>query len=613
MRIDGEDLESTDAAFAPPWQIKSQVRRFPARVQRGWKVAMHWARGPQPARPWRITPIFEDVQTLPIKLLDRYCPNKRHKVFLLIAWYGLWLLTFSLVLKRSAFASEIPGFGPPNMISCAARFWGRGNTCGLHGDICRPFGGSSNEVPYPFRCPASCNKVQLTDPYPVGSQQINYRSLVVGGPMADSAGGYGDSVYRGDSFICGAAVHSGFLKNEQGGCGVLKLVGERSKYPSVKQHGINSIGFDSYFPQSFTFMKGSSAQCQDLRWPLLAVSVFFSTVLSLFTTSPGVFFWSIFTGLFIHVALVSDPPGHSNYKSLISTGSGRFLPAAFCAAIMYNVAVRHSLRGLRAQVEKTVLWLGACWVGSLNNYTFDKIPIQRLTPDDLKAQAGALPALFIIISVILTIALTQAWFIRIEGLMPKYLVVYGIFCGTLLLLLAVPELKIRIHHYILGLLFIPGTRLQMRPSLLYQGLLIGFFINGIARWGFDSLLQTPLELRGDAPLNSALPTILPPMIRIDPILQKPTNITFQWTFPPEDKQPDGDPYDGISIIVNEVERFKAYRDQGIDQWTWTRTREDLPEYFRFAYLQGGQTEDYTKAGTWTAEGGWIPMDRGPSG
>jgi hypothetical protein len=436
---------------------------------------------------------------------------------------------------------------------------------------------------------------------------VNYRSLVIGGPM-DGEDGVNEAVYRSDSYICASAIHAGFLTDREGGCGVVSLVGERTGYPSVKRHGIESIGFDSYFPQSYSFIKGTASKCTDLRWSLLVVSVVFSSILSLFTTSPAVFFASIFTGLFVHVALVSDPPGNSDYLALISTMIGRFVPAAFCMAIMYFAAVRFLLRDVRAQMEKTVFWLGACWVGSLNNYTFDKIPIQRLTPHDLHQQPGAIPALILIVLIIFSIALGQAWCFRIEGLMPKYLAIYGVFCGSLLLLLAVPELKIRIHHYILALLLLPGTRLQTRPSLLYQGLLVGFFINGIARWGFDSLLQTQLELRGDAPLGTVLPELAPPIVHSNVGLSMPANITFSWQYPVHSRHE----YDGISVLVNDVERFKAYRDQKLDSFTWIREHAGVSEYFRFAYMMGGDAADYTKAGTWDVDGGWIAMEDGPS-
>lgn len=449
----------------------------------------------------------------------------------------------------------------------------------------------------PFRCPANCRRQQVLNPHPVGDQDIVYTQLVVGGP-SDPEHSVETSIYRGDSFICGSAVHSGFLDDVQGGCGVLSLSGQHQNFPSVKQHGINSISFDSYFPLSFRFVSGTRAQCKDLRWPLLAVSVVFTAVLSLFTSSPPVFFWTIFTSLFIHVALVSDPPTFSNYYSLISTLLGRFLPSAFVGYVLYKYCTLPQLAGLQAQFEKTILWLGPCWAGALNNYTFDKLPIQRLTPHDLKQQPGAITALVIIVLVIFCIALGQAWAIRVEGKMPRYLAVYGAMVLTILALVAVPNMHLRIHHYILALLLLPGTYTQTRPALIYQGLLVGLFINGIARWGFDSILQTPGQLQGDARLNSALPKIHPPVFGRN-------NISFTWA-----GMADG--YDGISVLVNDVERFRGYEDYGHHRFTWEREAEGAPEYFRFAFMSGSSTGDYTKAGIWAGDGHWKEMAVKPS-
>ncbi|KAK3078809.1 hypothetical protein LTS18_006569, partial [Coniosporium uncinatum] len=174
----------------------------------------------------------------------------------------------------------------------------KGNGCGINGDSCRPFDNST----FTFRCPASCLKTFQMEPYAVGDQIVNYRPIVVGGPT-NISDLQGSTQYRGDSFICGSAIHAGFVSNDAGGCAVLKLTGQKSKFPSTKSHGIESIGFDSYFPQSFSFVPGTASECRDLRWPLLAVSVVFSAILSIFTASPLVFFVSIFTALFFHVAL----------------------------------------------------------------------------------------------------------------------------------------------------------------------------------------------------------------------------------------------------------------------------------------------------------------------
>lgn len=606
-REDGQHDLDFDIPQRDTWSGRLKAR-VPPPAKRAWAATVKWVKGPQPPRPYKIEPYFAHIQQAPIRLLDHYAPKRMQRFWLLMAWYALWLLCFSLVLHKSAIAADVPGYGKPIRLGCTARYWSDGNGCGINGDQCRPFSNST----LAFRCPAGCIKTQVLNPHAVGDQEVVYKPLVIGGPtnLSDPVS---STVYRGDSFICGAAIHAGFINSEEGGCGVLNLVGDKHFFPGSKRNGIESVAFDSYFPQSFSFKDGTQAQCKDLRWPLLVVSVFFTSVLSLFTTSPAVFFWSIFVALFFQTGLASDPPNLTDYYSLISTALGRFLPAAFVMAVMFRFAIRHTLTNLTAQIEKTVLWLGAAWVGALNNYTFDRIPIQRLTPHDIKAQPGAVPALICIVLAIFFIALGQAWAFRVEGRMPRYLVVYGIFVLSLLLLVAVPGMNVRIHHYILAILLLPGTAFQNRPSLFYQGLLAGLFINGIARWGFDSILQTPGELLGDAQRGTILPSIPAPIIG-------QSNLTFTLGPVPSGNQ-KGWRFDGLSVLVNDVERFRGYEDyddgqklwqDGKREWTWNRHDAELPEYFRFAFMDGNQAGDYTKAGRWNADGTWVPMQAGPS-
>jgi hypothetical protein len=575
---------------------------IPPRIQRAWRNTVTWIKGPQPSRPWKIHPFFPKVQTAPIQLVNTYFPKRKHKILLFVIFHAFWLLSFGLVLQRSAFAADIPGYGSPVRIRCTDRFWNDGNDCGMNGDFCRPFG----NISMPFRCPANCRRVQLLNPHAVGDQEVNYRPLVVGGPT-DNERSLENTYYRADSFICGAAIHAGFIGDASGGCGVVAQVGEKSNFPSVNQRHITSIGFDSYFPKSFTFLPGTHAQCRDLRWPLLGVSLSFTILLSLFTTSPAVFFPSVFTGIFFHVALASDPPNLTDYSAIVSIAIGRLLPAGFCMYAVYHFAVKRTLHGLEAQVEKTILWLGGCWIGALNNYTFDKIPIERLTPHDIQNQPGAIPALIIIVLMLFSIALGQAWAFRVEGRLPKYLAIYGILVGGVLLLVAIPNMNVRIHHYILGLLLVSGTAMQNRPSLLYQGILIGLFINGIARWGFSSILETPEGLRGEAPVGSMLPLITAPIIHNNFGLSGlMPNITFDFDLPfPTD-------YDGLSILVNDVERYHEYEERMLNGWTWVKHAQDVNEYFRFGYLQGNGRGDYTKAGVWGKDGSWTDMKPGPS-
>ena len=428
--------------------------------------------------------------------------------------------------------------------------------------------------------------------------------MVIGGAPVEKS--Y-PSIYRGDSFICGAAIHAGILSNRYGGSGIVSQVGEHRDFRAVEANGISSLNFTPSFPLSFTFLDNantSSPQCKDPRWRLVAITMVFTVAISLFTTSPSAFFGSTFVAVYFCVALASDPPDFENYMSVVSWAFRGFLPAAFVAFVIYCFCVHYSLKRLSAQVEKTILWLGGCWLGASSNLTFDKLPVQRLTPHDLQ-QPGAKLTVASIVLAVLFIAVFQAWAFRIEGRMPRYLTFYACMGLVITLLTAIPHMNVRIHHYILALIFLPGTALQTRPSLFYQGLLVGLFINGIARWGFDSILQTPRELFGDD-YNSQIPQVPIPTIH-----SNNDTITFSW-----DNILDG--FNGISILINDVERFRGSEGQRNDSFTWTRPKVAEPQYFRFAYVKYGVLHDdsfsrFTKPGVWASDGVWIPPEPEPPG
>lgn len=86
-----------------------------------WFVS--FLRGPEPPRKHRIKPIFEGVQTAPIRVSERLFPSLRSKVIALIAFHALWAAIFLTILNWSVVGPEIPGHGMPNRISCGARLW----------------------------------------------------------------------------------------------------------------------------------------------------------------------------------------------------------------------------------------------------------------------------------------------------------------------------------------------------------------------------------------------------------------------------------------------------------------------------------------------------------
>lgn len=466
--------------------------------------------------------------------------------------------------------------------------------CGVDGSGCRPFDNTS----FPFRCPADCQNTKIYSPETIGDIEYNYRSIVIGG--FKSSENEDLPIYRGDSFICGAAIHAGISSNYRGGSGVVSLTGERSNFQSVDANEISSLNFTPSFPLSFTFLKnvGENANlCSDPRWVLLIITLLITITISLFTTSPSAFFGVVFVSIYFCVALTSDPPDFENYSDVVSSAFRGFLPAVFVGLVVYHFSIRYTLNGLKAQIEKTILWLGGCWLGALNNFTFDRLPLQRLTPHDF-GQPGAILTLVIIVSAILVIAIFQAWAFRDEGRMPQYLAFYAGVGLLLLALIAIPNMNVRIHHFILALIFLPGTTLQTRPSLLYQGLLVGLFISGIARWGFASILQTSGDLFGND-FGSPIP-----QIDVFNISGADNSITFSL-------KNISHGYDSMSVVVNDVERFRGSEDHNQDYFTWTRYKPDEPEYFRFAFVKYGiagapTVGHFTNQGIWNVNGNWIP-------
>lgn len=609
----------------------------------GWAV-VRWVKGPVPPRTLLLKPLFPRLQELPAHYLNRLFPKRWHKIVLLLLLYVSWFLPWFLVMFHARTSGYIEGYGRPQTLSCTSTYWSSSrNNCGLNGNECRPF--SSSHLA--FRCPAECDATILLEPHVVGNHTYNYQGLVVGGPRESSS----KAIYRADSFICQAAIHAGVVSKINGGCGVVKLEGASHSYPAVKQNGIQSVGFPSTFPKSFSFVKLSSSQAtcpQDPRWPLLGVTVAAIVLLWLFSSSPAVLFFSTFFILISHVALVSDPPPTMYLADLVSIFLSRLLPASFIVYVLYRFCARPLLQPLSApiyQLTKTFLYLPLAFIGALNNYTFAKwIPLQRLTPHDIQQQPGAKLALCLVVPIVLSIILGQAWHIRCGGLMPHYLKVYCSMGLTLIVLLSLPDLRLRIHHYILAILLMHGTAFPTRPSLIYQGLLLGLFVNGVGRWGFASIIETPAAL-GESPVGhgwwgAAYPNITNASVLISLpgndngwTYRGNGNITFNlWEH--ERMQDLG--VDGVSVLVNDVERWKGYLDEDKSgEFTWHRhghrglelihgptiesadpdmvgvsdiaEEDEEPEdlFFRFAYLKGAESGNYGGAGVWLKDGTWF--------
>jgi hypothetical protein len=98
-----------------------------------------------------------------------------------------------------AFFSRAQSFLTPaeSSISCTSTYWLANNNCGQDGQACGPF----DDTSFDFRCPAQCENVILQNARTVGNQQLAFEPLLVGG-------GDDNRTYRGDSFICSAAIQA---------------------------------------------------------------------------------------------------------------------------------------------------------------------------------------------------------------------------------------------------------------------------------------------------------------------------------------------------------------------------------------------------------------------
>lgn len=112
-----------------------------------------------------------------------------------------WLFAFLVAayIIGFAFFSRAQSFLTPadSFIDCTSVYWTPDAGCGLNGEACAPFNGST----FSFRCPAQCSSVILENPRTVGSKRVDFVPLIVGG-------GDPGETYRGDSFVCAAAIQA---------------------------------------------------------------------------------------------------------------------------------------------------------------------------------------------------------------------------------------------------------------------------------------------------------------------------------------------------------------------------------------------------------------------
>ncbi|KAG1716009.1 hypothetical protein ID866_1174 [Astraeus odoratus] len=229
----------------------------------------------------------------------------------------------------------------------------------------------------------------------------------------------------------------------------------------------------------------------------------------------------------------------------------------------------------RAPLEGMILYLAPYWAGVLTNITTAHIPIYRLTASDIMQQPGGLTALIIIVLIVLVFVLNQVRVIRKTGWLPVYLAWYVAGGLVALAMTLLSGLQFRLHHYIISMVLLPGTGFPTRLSAIYQGFLLGMFLNGVAAFGFDSILQTMADLVGDEPAGSPLPELLTNSTTYDATIPL-VNQTIFWADIPDFVAAGG--WSGFSLLVDDVERYTG----SALNYSLAELDAGLPHFFRLA-------------------------------
>lgn len=516
-------------------------------------------------------PMMPSVQSAPLRWLERRFPLKRQKILLFLGLCLGWCLAFAVLSDTSVVPTNIDGvFRPVRQLTCTDSFWSPDYGCGLNGENCP----APSEEPVAFHCPARCAATKVDKPHLVGPQSVVDQPVVIGGP-----------IHRADSWICAAAVHADLLDDSRGGCGALTRLLQTNSYPGSRFNGVSSVGVRTYFPHSYRFKFDSGFDCHvsDHRWLLPYVSVAFTSLVSLFTTSPVVLF-SVAVGTgFAQLRVLSTASDEAGGLSYVAAAA-RYIPAVIFLALVYKCSVRTTLYRMTAQLEKTIFWLGACWIGLLQGHIFQESHF-------------ATPCLVVFV------ALHQMYELHRNRSLHKSIPLYATFSALAVFSLlsnAVPQ-----HVLILGLLLLPGSAIQSRPNLVFQGLLVGLLVSGLIG---QSLLPWVRPFSWDpAPASAAQATaavIVPPEVHEPQISMADSfaNITFTWAAPVPDA------VDGISMLINDVERGRVLFGSGAeDKLVWMRGPQAVADYIRFGWVRNNELVRYGDFGVWKVDGVWIGL------
>ncbi|KAG6613515.1 Protein phosphatase 2A regulatory subunit A [Phytophthora cinnamomi] len=336
---------------------------------------------------------------------------------------------------------------------------------------CRPFESDWSA----FRCPTRCTLDQSS-------------SLAV----------YGSSPYRADSRICRAAIHAGVI-GPNGGCAFYRFAGAANAFYSSSENGVTTNEFLSWFPKTIEFKEGSSSYCSDLTWWILSVGFVATTGFGLIPRArPAVMFYSLVAWGFFYVRLVGQPSSQ-DYAGISIDSFGEVMILLAASSVAYRMAASKTFRGWKSlSLKRRILMWPICYVTPyhvmINMNLIGYVPWLNIDLggfEEVNANAGTYVVFSIVGIGAALLAFTLFRNLYRGGTWKKCGVMYAAMITAVLVSWALfPSTSFHLHHTMLGAFIIPVTTSSIPAAAFSQAIALGCFVQGYARWGWSSYLDT---------------------------------------------------------------------------------------------------------------------------
>jgi hypothetical protein len=509
---------------------------------------------------------------------------------IMVAYHILLIVTFGILNLFTGDNLSVAEGKPVFKIGCSNALMGNG--CGFNAQNCDPFTAS-----FVAKCPAKCLMKRAWTPIFVGKQAIQYSSYVVG-----------DEFYRGDSWICQAAIHQGIISDDHGGCVVVEMKpsnGER--FSNSTKNGISSINFDSTYPGVLSLRKPDTFfACADMTTPAVIVFALILAFFPLLGPSKFHFFSTITVWVFAFWGFLSADVTTSDHS--VSDMMGQLLPYIAVMFSLYKIFLEDFFpEPNQYPVEFIVLFLGGLWVGLYLDFLFELLP--PLPPMSFDSEMFRNPSgVVVLISVLIFIGALVFYYLykqRQQHQMVNLLLSYGPGFPIYILFRYYFQLVFHLHHYISALLLIPPVMVKNYLSLFLVPVLLGWYAQGVIKYGFDSPFDTVQGARilngRTLGTNSVIWTVNATTIQ---------NGRLSWTYPISEALNLTDLYPGsttksivdgaptsYSLFLNDVEVYRGKQAS----WNFTSDRDrsiqpdpNIMYYARVAPVIGGAVLDYGK-------------------